>query len=187
MNNNDFVKEKLQILDEVEIPNSVTPKVLMAKLEDKKQKPVSKITVLQRVVLVAAAVALFFTGAFAINRNNTSSLQFPVVTNSVGNVRFFTSNDEIIDAVEPFIKNDFRLFDVNGAFGWTTGADTAVMEKATDYVYTNAIEDSIAEVEPTEDGNHSTTNVQVGGVMEADTVITDGKYIYAYRTDVSGG
>ena len=39
MNNNDFVKEKLQILDEVEIPESVTPKVLMAKLEAKKEKP----------------------------------------------------------------------------------------------------------------------------------------------------
>ena len=191
MNNNDFVKEKLKILDEVEIPESVTPKVLMAKLETKKEKTSSKITVLQRVVLVAAAVALFFTGAFALNRNNASSLEFPVVTNSVGNVRFFTSNDEIIETVEPFIKNDFRLFN-GGLFGWVTGSDMAVtddamvMEKAVveyDLVYNAAVEDSA----PTsaDDGDYSTTNIQVAGVMEADTVITDGKYIYAYRTDTS--
>ncbi len=184
MNNNDFVKEKLQILDEVEIPESVTPKVLMAKLEDKEEKPVSKITVLQRVVLVAAAVALFFTGAFALNRSNSPSLEFPVVTNSVGNVRFFTSNDEIINTVEPFIKNDFRLFN-NGIFFWATGTDAAVMEKTTvDVVYDEAVP---APTAPTDDGDHSTTNIQVGGVMEADVVITDGKYIYAYRTDTSGG
>ena len=184
MNNNDFVKEKLQILDEVEIPESVTPKVLMAKLEAKKDKPISKITVLQRIVLVAAAVALFFTGAFALNRSNTPSIQFPVVTNSVRNVHFFSSNDEIIDAVEPFVKIDFRFFNLKGALEWTTGADTAVMEKNTsaDFVY-EAVEDSAPT--STDYGNHSTTNVQVAGVMEADTVITDGKYIYAYRTDVS--
>lgn len=187
MNNNDFVKEKLQILDEVEIPESVTPKVLMAKLESKKQKPASKITVLQRVVLVAAAVALFFTGAFALNRNNPSSLQFPVVTNSVGNVRFFNSNNEIIDTVEPFIKNDFRLFN-GGGFLWTTRADAANMEKSTVDIAYEAVEDSVPmPTAPTDDGDHSTTNIQVGGVMEADTVITDGKYIYAYRTDSSGG
>lgn len=183
MNNNDFVKEKLQILDEVEIPESVTPKVLMAKLEAKKEKPASKITVLQRVVLVAAAIALFFTGAFALNRNNAPSLEFPVVTNSVGNVHFFSSNDEIIDTVEPFVRNDFRLFS-DDVFFWATGTDTAVMEKNTtiDFVY-EAVEDSAPT--STDDGDHSTTNVQVAGVMEADTVITDGKYIYAYRTDVS--
>lgn len=183
MNNNDFIKEKFKVLDEVEIPEAVTPKVLMAKLEAKKKKPVSKITVLQRVVLVAAAVALFFTGAFALTRGNTPSISFPVVTNSVGNVRFFTSNDEIIDTVEPFIKNDFRLF--NGFFSWDA-AGSAIMEKNTtaEFVY-EAVEDSA----PTsaDDGDHSTTNVQVGGVLEADTVITDGKYIYTYRTDVSGG
>lgn len=183
MNNNDFIKEKLKVLDEVEIPEAVTPKVLMAKLEAKKKKPISKITVLQRVVLVAAAVALFFTGAFALTRGTSPSISFPVVTNSVGNVRFFTSNDEIIDTVEPFIKNDFRLF--NGFFS-LDAAGSAIMEKNTtaEFVY-EAVEDSA----PTsaDDGDHSTTNVQVGGVLEADTVITDGKYIYTYRTDVSGG
>ena len=191
MNGNDFIKEKLQVLDEVEIPESISPAVMMAKLKAQKaeKKPVSKIIVLRRVVLVAAAVALFVTGALSIGRNSTLSLDLPTVNSSIDNVKFFTSNDEIIDAVEPFVKNNFRLFS-DDVFFWATGADTAVMEKSTvDYAYTNdMVEDSIpAPTAPGNDGDHSTTNIQVSGVMEADTVITDGKYIYTYRTDTSDG
>ena len=191
MNDNDFIKEKLEILDEVEIPESISPAVMMAKLKSQKaeKKPVSKIIVLRRAVLVAAAVALFVTGALSLGRNNQSWLDLPTVTSNVENVKFFSSNNEIIDAVEPFIKNDFSLF-TDGILFWATGTDTAVMEKATvDFNYTNDIvEDALpAPGSSRDDGDHSTTNIQVGGVMEADTVITDGKYIYAYRTDVSDG
>ncbi len=187
MNDNDFIKEKLEILDEVEIPESISPAVMMAKLKSQRaeKKPVSKIIVLRRAVLIAAAVALFVTGALSLGRNNTNTLDLPTINSSVENVMFFSSNDEIIDAIEPFIKNDFRLFN-DDVFFWATGTDTAVMEKATvDFVY-EAVEDSIpAPTVSEDDGDHSTTNIQVGGVMEADKVITDGKYIYAYRTDVS--
>lgn len=191
MNDNDFIKEKLEMLDEIEIPESISPAVMMAKLKSQKteKKPVSKIIVLRRAVLIAAAVALFVTGALSLGRNNQSSLDLPTVTSNVENVRFFSSNNEIIDVIEPFIKNDFRLFSDDVIF-WATGMDTEVMEKSTvDYGYTNdMVEDSIpAPTAPGDDGDHSTTNIQVGGVMEADKVITDGKYIYAYRTDVSDG
>lgn len=189
MNDNDFIKEKLEVLDEIEIPESISPAVMMAKLKSQKaeKKPVSKIIVLRRAVLIAAAVALFVTGALSLGRSNQSSLDLPTVTSNVENVRFFSSNNEIIDVIEPFVKNDFRLFSDDVIF-WATGTDTAVMEKATvDYGFTNDIvEDAIpAPTAPEGDGDHSTTNIQVGGVMEADKVITDGKYIYAYRTDVS--
>ena len=189
MNDNDFIKEKLEVLDEIEIPESISPAVMMAKLKSQKaeKKPVSKIIVLRRAVLIAAAVALFVTGALSLSRSNQSSLDLPTVTSNIENVRFFSSNNEIIDAVEPFIKNDFSLF-TDGILFWATGTDTAVMEKATvDFNYTNDIvEDALpAPGSSKDDGDHSTTNIQVGGVMEADTVITDGKYIYAYKTDVS--
>lgn len=191
MNDNDFIKEKLEVLDEIEIPESISPAVMMAKLKSQKaeKKPVSKIIVLRRAVLIAAAVALFVTGALSLGRSNQSSLDLPTVTSNVENVRFFSSNNEIIDVIEPFIKNDFSLF-TDGILFWATGTDTAVMEKATvDFNYTNDIvEDALpAPGSSKDDGDHSTTNIQVGGVMEADTVITDGKYIYAYRTDVSDG
>ena len=192
MNDSDFIKEKLQVLDEVEIPESISPAVMMAKLKAQKaeKKPVSKIIVLRRAVLVAAALALFVTGALSIGRNSTLSLDLPTVSSSIDNVKFFTSNDEIIDAVEPFVKNNFRLFS-DDVFFWATGADTAVMEKSTmvDYNYTyDAVEESIpAPTSREDDGDYSTTNIQVSGVMEADTVITDGKYIYTYRTDTSDG
>ena len=191
MNDNDFIKEKLEVLDEIDIPESISPAVMMAKLKSQKteKKPVSKIIVLRRAVLIAAAVALFVTGALSLSRSNQSWLDLPTVTSNVESVRFFSSNNEIIDAVEPFIKNDFSLF-TDGILFWATGTDTAVMEKATvDFNYTNDIvEDALpAPGSSKDDGDHSTTNIQVGGVMEADTVITDGKYIYAYRTDVSDG
>jgi hypothetical protein len=36
MNDNDFIKEKLQVLDEIEIPESISPAVMMAKLKEQK-------------------------------------------------------------------------------------------------------------------------------------------------------
>ena len=44
-----------------------------------------------------------------------------------------------------------------------------------------------AEYWPTSDSSHSTTNIQVAGVDEADTVKTDGQYIYTVSTTQNSG
>ena len=184
MNDNDFVKEKLQVLDEVEIPESISPAVMMAKLKEKKneKKSTSKIIVLRRAVLVAAAVALFVTGALSLGRNNTASLDLPTITNNVEEVRFFSSNDEIVDAVREYVTRNVKFS--NAVEDFVFYAQGGVTKDAAEIVFEDAVvaEEFDGNTAPTGGSDHSTTNTQEEGVMEADIAITDGKYIYSLNS-----
>ena len=180
MNDNDFIKEKLEFLDEIEIPESISPAVMMAKLKEQKEQKKSypKITVIQRVALIAAAVALFVTGALSLGKDNGVSLDLPTINNNVEDVKFFTSNDEVVDAIRDYAT---RTVTLNGAiddvFFYATGS---VTKDAAEIVLEDAVvaEDFDGNTAPTEGSDHSTTNTQEEGVMEADVAIIDGKYIY---------
>lgn len=184
MNDNDFIKEKLRVIDEVEIPESISPANMVAKLKAQKaeKKSYPKITVLQRVVLVAAAIALFVTGTLSIGRGGTLSLDLPTVNTSVENVKFFNSNDEVIDAVRDFATRRVSIRGFAEEFIFYGVTKDSALEYTT-------VEDAIPEtadlsgtVKINENDDHSTTNLQEQGVMEADIAVTDGKYIYTLST-----
>ena len=84
------------------------------------------------------------------------------------NVGSFSSYDQLSEYLSQFYQYDNNQY---YAFNALTGDDLAVPESATDEKTSGVNFDS-------ETRDHSTTNNQVDGVQESDTIMTDGYYIY---------
>ena len=172
-NDFDFIKDKF---DEsgVNAPESISEEKLLEKLEA--VEPVKPVQHTARRVSIAAAIALVTATAIGASTLLSRVPSAPSTAETfTATLTHFKSRSEVTEAIGKAISENERIF---------AGRDYVVAENALDYgvagTKSSAINDAAETASP--GSSHNTTYVQETGVDEADTVKTDGNYIY-YLTD----
>ncbi|MGN0459220.1 MAG: beta-propeller domain-containing protein [Eubacterium sp.] len=166
--NNDFeyLKEKFDNAN-LQVPDGLDKKVFQKLDSPRKKIPFVKTRAFKAIVSLAACFAVFVASFSAVKiadservLNNKTQGSQPAVMQTFG------SEDELNEYVEKIIKDNKSNFAFGLGLYTNKGADS-IEESAADSAYGSSTE-----------VNHGETYLQEKDVDEADTIKTDGKYIY---------
>ena len=165
MNNNDILNNIYNESERIEPTARLNPESIESSLEGVKRKSHKGVVG----SCVTLGVACICTGAIVISQ----------VANPVA-----TTYDDIYKKVEVIKKeNEVSLIDKFGSMLNGVSDDKYIYYDAQESVDSFATNSATGTLTTGTSEGHSTTNVQVEGVDEADVVKTDGKYIYSVSGD----
>ena len=214
--NEDIMKQMNSVNSNIEIPESLSPENMMKKINMMKKEntlPVKPEKGMNRIgkgliggISIAVLIFAVFIGKIAFE-GRTKQAENSVIKTSydsqkllagegTGVVKSVTGRDEIKNAIVKQIKKEYLEGKHFNYIDSSKGVGDIAMNETSGAVF-DSIESSESDRvmfdAAEEDSDYYRNNDQVEGVVEADKVLTDGKYIYTLQsndhvtiTDVNG-
>lgn len=185
--NKEFADKLKNRLEDFDRTNPLPPSLSKGEITDElkrhtgTQKKRAKIIRMKRLASVAAAVVIVFGAATAFHLfGGMAGLQKApgkVSTGHAAVLQTAKSEKQIVDLFNKMSKDASRkdYFSLRGFFG-SKSTDNA--GEYYNYSFQEAAGGQDTAVNPTQQGNHGETNVQVKGIDEPDVMKNDGRYLY---------